>query len=118
MRIKNLVIALFLLFALVSAGLAQTSKGILSGVVRDSTGAAIPGATITVTNPDTGETRKVTSEATGAYRVDAITPGTYTVHAEMAGFQKSDAKDVAVNRRSSPRSIPRCRSDPSTRRWR
>ena len=97
MRFKNLVVTLLLFFALVGAGVAQTSKGILSGIVRDSTGAAIPGATVTVTNQDTGETRTVKSESTGAYRVDAISPGSYDVHAEMAGFQKFDAKNVAVH---------------------
>src|SRR5215471_4896056 len=96
MRPKNLAVALLFVLALVSAGVAQTSKGILSGVVRDATGAAVPGATVTVTDQDTGETRTVTSEATGAYRIDAISPGNYKVHVEVAGFQKFDAKDVAV----------------------
>lgn len=96
MRFRHLAVALVLVLALVSAGVAQTSKGILSGVIRDTTGAAIPGATVTVTNQDTGETRTVTSEATGAYRVDAISPGSYRVHVEMNGFQKFDARDVPV----------------------
>src|SRR5690348_11718686 len=95
MRFRQLAVALVLVLAVVS-GVAQTSKGILSGVIRDTTGAAIPGATVTVTNQDTGETRTVTSEATGTYRVDAISPGLYRVHVEMNGFQKFDARDVPV----------------------
>src|SRR5215813_13623227 len=96
MRFRNFIGTFIAFVLLVSVGIAQTSKGILSGVVRDATGAAIPGATVTVTNQDTGETRTVTSEATGAYRVDAISPGLYKVHVEMNGFQKFDARDVPV----------------------
>ncbi len=96
MHRKSFVTALVLFFAFVGSAIAQTSKGILSGVVRDATGAAVPGATVTVTDQDTGETRTVTSEATGAYRIDAISPGNYTLHVEMAGFQKFDAKNVVV----------------------
>ncbi len=96
MHRKSFVPALVLFFVFVGSAISQTSKGILSGVVRDATGAAVPGATITATDQDTGETRTVMSEATGAYRIDAISPGNYKVHVEMAGFQKFDAKDVAV----------------------
>lgn len=96
MHKKSFAIALVLFFVFVVSVSAQTSKGILSGVVRDATGAAVPGAAVTVTNQDTGETRAVKSEDTGGYRVDAISPGSYKVHAELPGFQKFDAKDVVV----------------------
>ena len=96
MRIKNLLIVLTTLLVSTAMLTAQTSKGILSGVVRDSTGASIPGAAITITNTETGEARKATSESTGAYRIDSVTAGTYKIHVELAGFQKFDAKDFPI----------------------
>ena len=54
---------------------AQTTKGIVTGVVRDKSGAVISNAKVTVTGQDTGETRNTTSGSNGAYRVDAINPG-------------------------------------------
>jgi len=93
------VITVLVLALLVTVGFpafAQTSKGILSGTVRDSQGAAVSGATVAVTNQETGENRTVKSESLGAYRIDAISPGNYTVHVEMTGFQGFEAKNVIV----------------------
>lgn len=75
---------------------AQTSLGTLSGVVRDTSGAVVVGANITVTNVQTSDVRKVASNALGAYRLDALPPGMYTLHAEVSGFEKYDAKSIRV----------------------
>src|SRR5260221_11183110 len=56
---------------------AQTSKGILAGVVRDSTGAVLPNATLVITNEETSESRTVTSPSPDAYRVEPIIPERY-----------------------------------------
>ena len=94
----RLVLTLLLTIVLAITGLAvaQTSKGILAGVVRDPTGAAIGNATVTVTSQDTGETRTLTTSALGAYRVEGINPGVYKIHVQMAGFAAADVKDLAV----------------------
>ena len=93
-----------LLPALVIAGslatipsLAQTSKGILAGVARDTTGAVVPGTTITATNLDTKEARTTTSQADGAYRIDALAPGRYSVSASQAGFSAFQLGNLAVS---------------------
>jgi len=96
MNLKNLAVALLAALMVVGTGVAQTSKGILAGVVRDPSGAVIPGATVTVTNQDTGEARIVKSESSGSFRVDAISPGNYTVRVEVPGFQQFSAKNVTV----------------------
>jgi len=75
---------------------AQTSKGILAGVIRDSTGASLPNATIVITNEDTGETRTVTSSDTGSYRVEAINPGSYKIHVTQTGFSPVDVQHIKV----------------------
>ncbi|WP_263366971.1 TonB-dependent receptor [Edaphobacter bradus] len=96
MRSNSLVVTMFLFFVLVGAGLAQTSKGIVAGVVRDASGAVISGATVTVTNQDTTETRTTTTASTGAYRVEAINPGTYKIHVDMTGFRAEEITDLKV----------------------
>ncbi|WP_165420214.1 carboxypeptidase-like regulatory domain-containing protein [Edaphobacter modestus] len=80
MGFKSLYLAAFAMLVTAAMLTAQTSKGILSGVVRDATGAVIQGVAVTATNQDTNETRTVMSEATGRYRIDAISPGIYRVH--------------------------------------
>ncbi len=89
------------LFIAASAGLAgaahaQTSQGTLAGTARDATGAVVANATITVTNEATGEKRTVTSANDGAYRIDAISPGRYSIVTSAAGFSTSQVKGISV----------------------
>src|ERR1035437_1363889 len=99
-------LALFL-GAVMSAGLltvtlaprvamAQTSKGTLTGVVRDGTGAVIVGAKVTVTDVDTSGVRVTNTSSLGAYRFDALTPGQYTLRVEAAGFERFVATNLTV----------------------
>ena len=76
---------------------AQTSKGILVGVVRDTTGAIVPGAEVTIINQETGETRTTTTGDDGSYRVDAISPGTYEVNVTAQGFNAFRSRGNIVN---------------------
>lgn len=66
------------------------------GAVRDSTGAVIQGATVVITNQDTGETREAKTSASGEYRFDAISPGPYTIKTSAPGFETQQAKGVDV----------------------
>ncbi len=75
---------------------AQTSKGIISGVVRDPSGASVPNVSITVKNEATGETRQVSSSSDGAYRIDAVDPGLYTVLAASPGFAGEQVQHLNV----------------------
>ena len=79
-----------------TSSFAQTSKGIISGSVRDRSGAVIPNVSVTITNQDTGETRTAQSQGSGSFRFDAIMPGRYKIHAEVTGFKQVDVSDVAV----------------------
>ena len=71
-RILLTAVALSLVIASVLPAIAQTSKGILAGIVRDKTGAVIPGAKVTLTSQDTSETRGAVADERGAYRIDAV----------------------------------------------
>jgi hypothetical protein len=71
-----------------SASQAQVALGGLSGTITDAGGAAIPGANVTVINSETQGKRVVTSDANGAYRVDGLQVGTYSLQVEKEGFKK------------------------------
>jgi hypothetical protein len=81
----------------VADALAQGSTGTISGRVTDPTGLPLPTVAVTVTNPGTGETRRVLTNETGRYQVTALVPGTYTLTVELTGFQKVVFQNVAVS---------------------
>jgi hypothetical protein len=68
--------------------LAQTDTGRITGTVTDSTGAVIPGVTVTLTNTDTGASQSATSNGEGFYNFAAVVRGNYRVDASASGFTK------------------------------
>lgn len=93
---RNLIAAACFACILPLTASAQTSKGTLAGSVRDTSGAALPNASIVITNEATGETRTVTSNAEGAYRVEAVNPGPYKLHVTREGFASADVQHLDV----------------------
>ena len=88
---KNLrVVAIFLsvVFLATSESWAQVNKSNLTGIVRDESGAAIPGVAIQVVNTGTGATRQEVSDRTGLYRFVLLDPGLYRLEAELSGFRR------------------------------
>src|SRR5262249_50868081 len=75
---------------------AQTFSGQISGVVRDTTGAGIPGVTLTARNAGTNFTRTIISNESGVYVMPAIPIGTYDITAELSGFQTQIRKGVTL----------------------
>ena len=87
--LKRVVPIACVVFALMPRPLAaQAVSGTILGDVTDTTGAVIPGATITLTNAGTGFTRNLVSDVKGEYTAPSIPTGTYTVTCEMQGFKK------------------------------
>lgn len=68
----------------------------LQGTVSDPLGAVVPGATVTLTNNETGKTQQAQASDEGFYRFSGLAPGQYTVSAEQAGFKKSTVEGVQV----------------------
>jgi hypothetical protein len=75
---------------------AQAVSGTLLGQVTDATGGALPGAKVTITSPETGVTRTLTSDANGEYTAPSLRTGNYTVSAEMSGFKTVSVSNVHV----------------------
>ena len=91
---KNIYFAVLLVLSTALSAAAQTSNGSLTGAVRDSSGAVVPGASITAQGPDA--TFQFTTEIDGAYRFLNLEPGTYRVTASLSGF-RNDSRDVIVS---------------------
>ena len=81
-------LTLALLFTFDGAiALAQIATATLTGIVRDETGGALPGVTLTVRRTATGVTRTAITDAQGRYRITALEPGEYDVRAELTNFK-------------------------------
>ena len=65
---------------------AQFDTGAIVGAVRDTTGAVVPGATVTLTNAATGLSVAKATDAAGNYEFFTLRPGIYLVTAEKPGF--------------------------------
>ena len=76
---------------------AQFDVGSLVGTIHDQSGAAVPGASITVTNTATNITASATSNSGGDYEVPSLRPGVYTITAKAANYAEADAKDITIS---------------------
>lgn len=81
------VMALAVLVLASPAAWAQTTEAALIGLVADPSGSAIAGANVVTTNQATGQSRSVTTNETGAYRVAPLSPGTYDIRVTISGFK-------------------------------
>jgi hypothetical protein len=91
------VLVLFALaFLSPSALISQTSYGSINGTIRDATGAVVPGAQVTLTNPDTGVKATRETNASGNFVFVNISPGNYTLSVQASGFAKAEEPLFAV----------------------
>lgn len=75
---------------------AQATTGSISGSTTDESRAVLPGVAIEVSNPETGATRTLVTDAEGRFRVLNLPPGLYRLTAELAGFAKVVRADISV----------------------
>jgi hypothetical protein len=94
MRVRTLV-GLMIALLLASPLAAQEQRGTIEGVVKDSSGAVLPGATVTAKS-ETGATLTTVSDDTGTFRFPSVAPATYIVTATLQGFREGEVKDVRV----------------------
>jgi hypothetical protein len=84
-------------------GAAQSTLGTIRGTVTDTQGAVVPGATIVVTDEDTGVTREIVSTDEGLFEVPNLRPGSYTVDISLAGFKASRRTGILLRAASVAR---------------
>ena len=94
---RRFVLAVLALTALITVpAMAQERFSGLTGVVKDASGAVLPGATVTITNKQTAKVYTAVAGADGVYRVLDLEPGRYGVKFELSGFQTSEVPDVVL----------------------
>jgi hypothetical protein len=91
-----LIVAALATFLAGSPADAQVLYGSIVGNVTDSTGAAVPGATVTIEQTETKLTRELVADAAGAYHFTAVPSGTYSVTVTMNGFRTRSAARTSV----------------------
>ena len=95
-RLALLGISLLALFVVSPQTFAQQTLGSINGTVLDPSGAAVPGAKITVTAADIGVTRITTSQGNGFFQIFNLPIGTYVVRTEQTGFETTETKGIGV----------------------
>ncbi|MGD0647537.1 MAG: TonB-dependent receptor [Acidobacteriaceae bacterium] len=102
---KILICLAILLMGVVSGSSvanAQAVYGAIYGTATDKTGAAVPNATITVTDVSKGTSVTVQTNESGLYRVQHLIPDTYSVQASSKGYENAVVKEVVVFADTSP----------------
>src|SRR5438067_12877107 len=92
----TLLFPLVALIFLAAPADAQRSTGGIRGTVRDATQSVLPGATVTVSNEDTGLSRTVVTNSAGVYSVPDLPVGRYQVAAELQGFKAGSRTGVVL----------------------
>ncbi|HEY1948392.1 MAG TPA: carboxypeptidase regulatory-like domain-containing protein [Bryobacteraceae bacterium] len=78
-------------------GWAQVTSGTIQGNIRDTTGAPVTAATVTLTEKSKGVSQKVSTDDTGAYNAQYLTPGTYRIEVEKSGFRRAASDNFVLN---------------------
>ena len=107
MKVANIggAIAVVLFFLLSAFGQTGTEGSIL-GTVVDASGAATPGAVVTVTNIETGVAQKAVSDSSGYFQVLALQRGTYSVTVQKTGFSTWQLQSMELTAQENKRVSP------------
>jgi hypothetical protein len=90
------IFVVWLILVCAGSSAAQLFPGRITGVVTDSQGAAVPGATVKLSNPSTGFERSVASDETGEFNFPDLSLGTYSLTVGKNGFQTTVVTDIAT----------------------
>ena len=93
---KTLVASALMLVLGVANAFAQQQTGEIYGKAADTSGAVLPGATVTVAGPALIQPRVAVTSETGTYRIAELPIGTYSVTFELAGFKTTAVQDIRV----------------------
>jgi hypothetical protein len=93
---RTLMCALVAIFASTTPAFAQGTAASLSGVVTDTAGGVVPGASVIVKNVATGVSSETTTGVNGAFNVPALDPGVYSVTVSLTGFKTAVINDIRL----------------------
>src|SRR5580698_5247223 len=93
-RLVANIIALIIFVTSVALGQSDTAS--ITGTVKDATGAAVPGATVTVKQTETGMSRTVKGDVSGSFSIPSLPIGNYQLTAEMTGFQREVLRGITL----------------------
>ncbi|MEP6819698.1 MAG: TonB-dependent receptor [bacterium] len=91
-----LLVVFILALALTAFAQSQATTGNIEGRVLDPKDAALPGASVTATNQQTGLEKSAITDGQGVYTIAFLAPGLYTVRASAGGFAQAEVRDVVV----------------------
>src|SRR5215510_12296513 len=95
-RVSMAALLLALACGAAAPAIAQTTNGVISGIISDAQGGVLPGVSVTGRNIETGITRSVVTESDGRFRLAALPPGRYELRAELSGFGALDVPPMTL----------------------
>src|SRR5438093_4724734 len=90
----QVLLLLTLLLLVASNAFGQSARGVITGEVKDSSGAIVPGAEEVIVNKANGTESKTVSTNTGLYRIPYVEPGTYKISVSLKGFKTAVRDNV------------------------
>ena len=93
---KRSLLLLWAVILLAVPAAAQRTTANLRGTVTDSSHALVPGATVTVSNPDTGFSRTMVTNESGVYSFSELPVGRYEIKVELQGFKTATRTGIAL----------------------
>ncbi|HEY9503591.1 MAG TPA: carboxypeptidase-like regulatory domain-containing protein, partial [Pyrinomonadaceae bacterium] len=96
-NLVSLLLSVLLLGGATSIAFAQSVNSRISGTVKDTAGAVVPGAKVTLTDKATKDQKEVTTSEEGTFTLNEVRPGTYNLAVEGTGFKKLNVTELVVN---------------------
>ena len=96
-NLVSLLLSVVLLGGATSIAFAQSVNSRISGIVKDTAGAVVPGAKVTLTDKATKEQKEVSTNEEGSFTLTDVRPGTYNLAVEGTGFKKLNVTELIVN---------------------
>ena len=105
MKTLRVLLASFFMVAALSSQTTvvygQSTVGRISGTVIDSTGAVVPGASVTIVNPTTGFKQEGFTQESGVFVFPSLAPGTYNVEVRLEGFSSARQENIVLDAAST-----------------
>ena len=96
-NLVSLLLSAMVLSGVTSIAVAQSVNSRVSGIVKDTAGASVPGAKVVLMDTATKDTKEATTSEDGAFTISDVRPGAYTVVVEATGFKKLNVTNITVH---------------------